>query len=162
MFNFRGTLTTTNSLRPARIFAFALCLLPACLAFGRPASIAAAAACAQKVESASQLTNCPYLPDVMKGDREFKAIFLKTLRTAKIPFISGPDSGLEAVSVGEQRYLTASRCQAHNCGDHYFRYLYSLDRKKLTGIYQTAPGKRRWFGLPSDAEQAKLLEIVGK
>ncbi|HJV06242.1 MAG TPA: Ivy family c-type lysozyme inhibitor [Chromobacteriaceae bacterium] len=106
--------------------------------------------------------NCPYLSDVLKGDKTFRTAFKKTLRANQVPELAGPEGPMSPVNVGSQVYISGNRCEAHNCGSHNYVIIYSPTTQRLAGIYQPDGSNPMWFGQPNGDEQAALRQLFGQ
>ena len=153
-----GLVRRLPSRHVAVLASVAFCL--PCLGAERPANVEESLACTPRA-GAARSTDCPYLSELLKGDKEFRTEFLRALRAGHVPALSGPEGPVLPLSIGGEKYLAGSRCEAHNCGDHRYEFVYSVRRRSVSGIYRSADGVQRWFGNPSGAEKQKLKEILG-
>jgi hypothetical protein len=70
--------------------------------------------------------------------------------------LSGPSGLSKRVSVDGQVFERADTCMRHDCGDNQFYVLFASGGTRAVGAL-VQPGRTRFFGKPSPAEQKALL-----
>jgi hypothetical protein len=142
----------------ATVFAFCL----PCMGAGGSAYVRESLTCLPRAGAIARPTDCPYLSELLKGDREFRSEFQRALRVGHVPALSGPEGPVVPLSIAGESCLSGNRCEAHNCSNHRYEFIYSVRKKAIAGIYRSREGKERWFGNPSGLEKRKLKELLGE
>lgn len=128
--------------------------------------ITAAIDCTQASQENNYQGTCPYLSEVLKGDPNFRKIFLGTLSKYKIERLNGPEFPFETILINGEKYITGGECEAHNCGPHQYIFIYSLSKKTVSGIYKLDESSNQdeatpyLFGDPNEAEKNELIKLL--
>lgn len=153
---------------PRTLFTLRRTLLPLALLFpllghaAKPLPTVASVLSCHSDTAIGERGSCPYLYDVLKGDKTFARVFKHTLKQAKVPVLSGPESPLATLKIGNHTYISGDRCEAHNCGSHRYVFIYSPASRKMAGLYQPDGLAPRWFGHPKQAEKETLHALFDR
>lgn len=140
-------------LKSQKLF-FALLLLLPNLSYSK--TIADAASC-QKVG------DCPYLFDVISGDKEFKKKiddFMKlpeTINESWIPEGIAPPS--LPVILNDLTYVLFLTCQPHNCDNNSYVLAYQIKTNKLMGLHINLGNKKTPVNSPSEDEIKLMIDF---
>lgn len=127
----------------------------------------------QNTLSCKKTADCPYLFDVVDGDKTFKralqnfAKLSDAKQDAKWIVNGGTSSPSTPVILDKITYAVFGTCEPHNCGSNHYVLAYNPETKKIYGLHTTdLPKKQTFIGNPStnlaallkSYEEGELLE----
>jgi hypothetical protein len=97
-------------------------------------------------ESCKNMSDCPYLFEMVSGDSDFKVAmnkFLNLPQTSKFSWIpEGTTTPSLPVILNDNTYILFITCQPHNCGDDGFVIAYQAKTNKLVGLHTFRESKK--------------------